>query len=360
MNLLRNICIMTLATICLVASEASVADNLTPDEALVMLRQGNARFASGRPTHPNSGKARITETATDGQHPFATLITCSDSRVPVERVFDLGIGDIFVIRVVGNVCAVDEIGSIEYGVDHLGTPLMVVLGHTGCGAVTAVATGAELHGSIPALVDNIIPAVERAEKYTGLKGSAVVPAAVKENVWQSISDLLTGSPTTARLAGAQQLKVVGAVYDITDGKVEWLGEHPGQSSLVAGGSPVTVEDHGEGHGTGEGNDGPAVDASKGADDNAGHSEEAEDGAAADNSDLKTLLALSMSKVNSMLMLIVIGMCILGLGLGLLAIQNIQLKIPTVPLPKKKKKKAPAPEPQAQPADETADEPAEVD
>ncbi len=89
------------------------------------------------------------ETAGRGQAPFATILGCSDSRVPCELVFDQGVGDLFVVRVAGNVCAVDEAASIEYGIGHLGTPLLVVLGHEKCGAVTAVATEAELAGSIP-------------------------------------------------------------------------------------------------------------------------------------------------------------------------------------------------------------------
>lgn len=165
---------------------------MTPDEAIERLTQGNVRYHSGEPEHPRSDAQRMQQTTEHGQHPFATVITCSDSRVPVERVFDQGIGDVFTIRVAGNVCDTDEIGSIEYGVDHLGTPLFVVLGHTGCGAVTAVVTGAELHGSIPPLVDNIGPAVAKASKaHPSLHGQDLVPEAVKANVWQSIDDLVT-------------------------------------------------------------------------------------------------------------------------------------------------------------------------
>ena len=354
MNLQRTSCVLALVACILVAANESLASSLTPDEALTAMRQGNARFASGRPTHPNSGQARIGETATGGQQPFATLITCSDSRVPVGRIFDQGIGDLFVIRVVGNVCAVDEIGSIEYGVEHLGTPLMVVLGHTSCWAVTAVATGAELHGSIPALVDNIIPAVERAEKSTGLSGSAVVPAAVEENVWQSVSDLLAGSPATAKLVGEHKLKVVGAVYDIADGTIKWLGEHPGQASLLTGGSASSADDHSNGQGASDSNGGPAVDSGHGDEATEGHSTEGEEGEADPDSEMKALLAFSMSKVTSMLMLIVIGMCILGLGLALLAFQNLKLKVPAVSLPKKKKPKTSSDEP----ADDVSAEPTE--
>lgn len=233
----------------------------SPDKASSRLKAGNARFAAGKATHPRSGAARRKETADKGQHPFATVITCSDSRVPVELLFDQGVGDVFVIRVAGNVCDTDEVGSIEYGVDHLGTPIMVVLGHTHCGAVTAVVTKAKLHGSIPPLVDNIAPAVKAARKqHPKLHGKALVPEAVKANVWQSIDDLFKTSPATRKRVKAGTLKVVGAVYDIRTGKVQWLGKHPGQGRLLrytsgpkgehksAPVGPGASSDHGNSHG----------------------------------------------------------------------------------------------------------------
>ena len=137
----------------------SVTD-LTSEQALNKLKEGNKRYVAGNSRYANLDQSRRDLTSTKGQHPFATIIGCSDSRAPIEHIFDVGIGEIFTIRVAGNVCDVDEAGSIEYGVDHLSTPLFVVLGHTSCGAVTAVAQSAELHGNIPALVDNIIPNVK--------------------------------------------------------------------------------------------------------------------------------------------------------------------------------------------------------
>jgi len=196
------------------------------DAALQRLKDGNARYRSGQPMHPGFDASRRRETAEHGQRPFATVIACSDSRVPVEIIFDQGIGDVFTVRVAGNVCGLDAIGSIELGVDYLETPLLVVLGHSQCGAVTAALTGAELHGSIPALLDRIRPAVERAKLSHPLQhGEELVPAAVEANVWQSIEDLMRNSPATRRRAAAATLKVVGAVYHLEDGRVEWLGEY---------------------------------------------------------------------------------------------------------------------------------------
>lgn len=198
------------------------------------LSEANEHYVNEQPEYPNQGLARREETATGGQHPFATVITCSDSRVPVETVFDQGVGDLFVIRVAGNVCDVDEIGSIEYGVDHLATPLLVVLGHTQCGAVTAVAKQADVHGSIPELVDNINPAVATVKHaHPDLEGAELIDQCVRQNVWQSIEDLLRHSPAVHERVLKGQVKVVGAVYNLSNGQVEWLGEHPQYGQLLA-------------------------------------------------------------------------------------------------------------------------------
>lgn len=208
---------------------------VSPELGLEMLIEGNQRFATGQPEYPNASPARRTLTTTNGQSPFATIIACSDSRVPVEILFDQGIGDLFVIKVAGNVADVDELGSMEYGVDHLGTPVLMVLGHTNCGAVTAVTTGAEVHGSIPQLVDNILPAVERAKKKAPeAETTELISMAITENVWEAIASILTNSHAIAERAAEGKLVVIGAVYDILSGKVELLGTHPEQASLLPG------------------------------------------------------------------------------------------------------------------------------
>jgi methyl-accepting chemotaxis protein/carbonic anhydrase len=213
------------------------------EAALEHLKDGNKRYVSGESENLNLDGARRAETAGNGQHPQATILGCSDSRVPVEAIFDQGIGDIFPVRVAGNVCAIDELGTIEYGVDHLETPLLVVLGHTKCGAVTAAATGAAVHGSIPALVNSIQPAVAKVKNSQGsLNGDALVSACVAENVWNSIEQVLTRSRTVQERAKAGKVKVVGAIYDITEGTITWLGSHPRQGELLAMAVP---ESHGE-------------------------------------------------------------------------------------------------------------------
>ncbi len=215
----------------------------TPEQALAMLKEGNVRYVSNKRIYPNLKDINRIETGSKGQFPFATIIGCSDSRVPVEHLFDVGIGDVFVIRVAGNVCNVDEIGSIEYGVEHLHTPVLVVMGHSGCGAVTAVARGDEVHGNIPALVSNIYPAVNKAMEIHGNEFSEeLLESAIDLNVWQSIEDLLENSHGTLELVKGGKLLIVGAVYNLKSGKVDWLGEHPQLSSLLAK-EENTAEEH---------------------------------------------------------------------------------------------------------------------
>jgi carbonic anhydrase len=227
-----------------IAQGAGEGATLTPDEAMHSLQDGNLRYAAGKSVHPNTDTARREATVKNGQHPIASILSCSDSRAPVETVFDQGIGDLFVIRVAGNVCNVDEAGSIEYGADHLGTPLLFVRGHPQCGAVTAVATNAELHGNIVPLVAGIRPAVAKAQKdHPDLHGKDLVPAAIEANVWQSIDDLFKNSPIIRSRVKDGKLKVVGAEYDLETGKIRWLGEHPQINRLMNYTSPAAVSTH---------------------------------------------------------------------------------------------------------------------
>ncbi|MFH2125789.1 MAG: carbonic anhydrase, partial [Pseudomonadota bacterium] len=202
----------------------------SPDQALEMLKQGNSRFVAGKSTRPHQDAARLAQAGKEsqGDHAYATIISCSDSRVPLEILFDAGVMDLFVIRVAGNVVQTDEAGSIEYGLAHVNTPLLVVLGHTQCGAVIAVTDAVQGHGhalerNIPPLVAPIVPAVKRAMKnHPQLKGATVVPAAIEENVWQGVEDLFFRSPAVLNMAKAGKVKVVGAIYDVGNGRIKWL------------------------------------------------------------------------------------------------------------------------------------------
>jgi carbonic anhydrase len=234
-SLMVSVCLVVAvvfaASVCF-ASGHEAAKKPSPDEIIEMLKAGNARFVSGKSIDPNQDAARLRQAGTEnqGNHAYATVISCSDSRVPVELIFDAGVMDIFVVRVAGNVCDVDEIGSIEYGLAHVNTPVLVVLGHTQCGAVTAVTQavhgkGHALERNIPPLVDNIKPAVERAmAMHPEAKDDAVIPFAIEENIWQGIEDLFMESPAAREMVKSAKAKVVGAMYDVGTGKVSWLPE----------------------------------------------------------------------------------------------------------------------------------------
>jgi carbonic anhydrase len=206
---------------------------LAPDEALKILQNGNARYVEGKPQHPHQNRERRALTFGQGQHPLAAVLACSDSRVPVELIFDQGIGDLFVVRVAGNVAQADELGSLEYAAGHLAVPLVVVLGHSQCGAVTAVVDNLKLTGHLAAPLGPVKAAVAKAKAdHPGLAGEALVNAAVQANVWQAVEDLLQKSSEVKALIKAGKLKVVGAVYELDTGQVQWLGPHPEQNRLL--------------------------------------------------------------------------------------------------------------------------------
>ena len=217
---------------------ATASGALTPDEAIKKLKDGNKRYVTGKTTHPNQTQARRQETI-GGQHPFASVLACSDSREPVEIIFDQGIGDIFVIRVAGNVVDTIEVGSIEYGVAHLDTPVVLVLGHTHCGAVAAAVKDAQVQGSIVPLVENIIPAVYTArEKDPKLTGAKLMARATEENIWLSIENLISRSSIIREEIKDGKLQVLGAIYNIENGKIDWLGPHPEQAQLLKSYIPI--------------------------------------------------------------------------------------------------------------------------
>jgi len=193
------------------------ASKISPDEALAKLLEGNKRFVEGKATYPHLDAARKAESA-KGQAPFAAVISCSDSRVPPEYVFDVGLGDIFTARTAGNIADDIVIGSIEYAVAVLGAPLLVVLGHERCGAVVATVDGHEVPGKIGQLLHAIQPAVDKVKE----KGGDVVDAAVRENVKMTVAHLTETGPILADYVKAGKLKIVGMRYDLDDVKIEVL------------------------------------------------------------------------------------------------------------------------------------------
>ncbi|MFQ4142213.1 carbonic anhydrase [Chlorogloeopsis sp. ULAP02] len=191
----------------------SKTQSLTPDAALQKLMEGNQRFVRHKPLYPDQSAARLQEVA-QAQHPFVTILSCADSRVPAEIIFDQGIGDIFDVRIAGNIATPEALGSIEYAVALLGTPLLMVLGHERCGAVTAAVQNEALLGDIGTFVKAIKPVVKRAKL---LSGDAVENAVVA-NVQYQIERLKRSRLLTERLQ-SEKLKIVGGRYDLDTGSV---------------------------------------------------------------------------------------------------------------------------------------------
>ena len=234
----RFIAATVMAAFLVTASAAALASSGGPgvgaDEALTRLKEGNSRYVSGVSIAPRQDAARRHETATGGQHPFATLLSCADSRVPLELLFDQGVGDLFVVRVAGNVAATDEIGTIEYGAEHLGVPLVVVLGHTKCGAVTAVVKNEPVTENIGKLVEPIVPAVKGVKaRFASSDLDELINRSIEANMWQAINDMYAKSPLLKKMAADGKIKVIGAIYDVDSGEVRWLGEHPANATLLA-------------------------------------------------------------------------------------------------------------------------------
>lgn len=187
------------------------------EEALQTLMAGNMRYVGTKLTHPNQSAERRAEVA-QGQHPFAVILGCSDSRVPPELIFDQGLGDLFVIRVAGNSANDVVLGSIEYAAEHLGVRLVMVLGHERCGAVEAAVKAGEVAGHIASVVEAIVPAVERIK---GRPGDPV-DHAVRANVELVVTQLKSSAPVLAALVQAGRLKIVGARYDLESGWVDLI------------------------------------------------------------------------------------------------------------------------------------------
>ena len=198
-------------------------------EGLRRLREGNRRFVSGRQGDAGLDAARRRELA-DGQEPFAIVLGCSDSRVPAELVFDQGLGDLFVIRVAGNIVAPSQIGSVEFAAERFGTRLVVVLGHSRCGAVLATLEAIErpsfVSPNLRSIVDRIRPALEDTPRDGRTSSEDIVQNAVRANVRASAEHLRNGSAILRDLIARNGLLVVGADYGLDTGVVEFFDGVP--------------------------------------------------------------------------------------------------------------------------------------
>jgi carbonic anhydrase len=193
---------------------------VAPAKAIAKLKEGNGRYTSGNLEHPGQTTERRAELTKD-QHPFAVILSCSDSRVPPEIVFDQGLGDLFVVRVAGNVIDDHGLGSIEYAVDHLGARLIVVLGHQSCGAVKAaketIAAKSKAPGHIQSLVTAIQPVVEATAKDD-------LDTTVKANVKYVVQALRSSTPILKAKVDSGEVQVIGGYYSLDTGDVSLLDE----------------------------------------------------------------------------------------------------------------------------------------
>ncbi|GFE74383.1 carbonic anhydrase [Novosphingobium sp. TCA1] len=197
------------------APEAGPDNTLTPEQALKEVMDGNARFVAGAPTAHLKDLAIIKARAAEGQWPVVGVLSCADSRVPVEMVFDEPIGRLFVTRVAGNITTPEIIASLEYGVAVLGIKAVVVMGHSSCGAVKAAIENPEVPGQISALFPALLPAV-----YMSASSDPMV--VTRQNAVIQAATLINSSPVVEAKVKAGELKVVPAVYDVATGRVEML------------------------------------------------------------------------------------------------------------------------------------------
>jgi carbonic anhydrase len=195
------------------SNAAIVLEGLTPEKALDELLLGNKRFAGQKSQGPNRGVFRLREVA-QGQKPFAAILGCADSRVPAEIIFDQGLGDLFVVRVAGNIATPEEIGSLEYGTLVLGAKILLVLGHERCGAVKAAIENKPVPGKIGAILEQIQLAVASTSKQSLDQLRDVTIANIKNQI-----TILKNSPVVADLIKSKKLKIVGGFYDLDTGLV---------------------------------------------------------------------------------------------------------------------------------------------
>jgi carbonic anhydrase len=208
---LINLIIATMFAFTLVWSSTE-GGGVSPQQAVAKLEQGNKDYVSGKKSSADISKQRRENTASKGQTPYAVVLTCSDSRVPPEHIFSAGVGDLFVIRTAGNVVGDFELGSIEYGVEHLGAKVIVVMGHSKCGAVAAAMSDGHIEGKVANIVEEIKPSIANA---------ADAAKAEELNVANS-SEKILQSEILSKMVKSNKVVLKQAKYDITTGKVEFL------------------------------------------------------------------------------------------------------------------------------------------
>lgn len=220
--MLRNRKLLPLVSLAIVllwlppAQAAMVKATMSAARALQLLLDGNQRFITGHMEHPNQSPDRRREVA-KGQHPFAAVLSCSDSRVPPEIIFDRGLGDLFVVRVAGNVATDLTIESLDYSVKHLGVRVVMILGHTQCGAVTAAVKGHTEEGDVGPMLKELQPVVAESKNEPG----DPVENAIYENV-HYVMKKVAASPEFQPMIKSGELKIMGGIYNLETGKIEML------------------------------------------------------------------------------------------------------------------------------------------
>jgi len=194
--------------------------SVAPPEAISKLKEGNGRYTNGTLQHPGQTAERRTELK-NTQYPFATIVSCSDSRVPPEIVFDQGLGDLFIVRVAGNVINDEGLGSIEYSVDHLGTRLILVLGHQSCGAVKAARETIAAKGKAPGHIESLVMAIKPAVEATAKDD---LDTTVKANVKNVVQALRSSTPILKAKVDSGDIRVIGGYYSLDTGAVTFLDE----------------------------------------------------------------------------------------------------------------------------------------
>ena len=203
------------------ASVAPAGSTLTPGQAKQLLVEGNMRFVANKQAENDLSQARRIDLFKNGQHPFATVLSCADSRTAPEQLFDRGIGELFVLRVAGNVLVPPITGSIEFS-QTFQVPLIVVMGHNACGAVEATIGGGKVSDNIAAIANEIAPAVQATQKsHPDLAGSKLQEAATEKNVELMVAKLKKNPELKERLE-AGKLQIVGAMHDLESGQVTFL------------------------------------------------------------------------------------------------------------------------------------------
>lgn len=214
--------LVSIIVVCGVVFANDDALTWTIDQAMTNLQKGNERFVKGKPKVWDSGAAKREHLAA-GQTPYACIISCSDSRVPPEQIFDAGLGELFVIRVAGNVTPKEVLASADYAVGHLHCPIVLVMGHTKCGAVGAALSESDFPEPLNTLVNEIRPSVEACQS-KGYGTDDLYSGVIKENARNGASTLISGSLAIEQAISEGMCVVLSAVYDIETGKVSWQSQ----------------------------------------------------------------------------------------------------------------------------------------